>query len=211
MSLELVEWDASWPMVLPYFEGKVPAGFPSPAEDYLETPLDLTEYLIENKAATNRLSAATRAVRPNVLRGRRSLRCRFHGRDHGMQRIAHPAGEVTIKGIELELKTRTFSRRIRSRISAARDGPAIGFVERSRPRTKGAGLEDRGPPQRHAGAGKRPRPERRAERRGLEAASGVPVAAVDYAVGRTAGRPCEISSSLPQNGLIERAPVKVSG
>lgn len=25
---------------------------PSPAEDYLETPLDLTEYLIENKAAT---------------------------------------------------------------------------------------------------------------------------------------------------------------
>ena len=28
MSLELVEWAASWPMVLPYFEGKVPAGFP---------------------------------------------------------------------------------------------------------------------------------------------------------------------------------------
>ena len=30
----------------------MPAGFPSPAEDYLETPLDLSEYLIENKAAT---------------------------------------------------------------------------------------------------------------------------------------------------------------
>ena len=52
MSLELVEWAASWPMVLPYFNGRVPAGFPSPAEDYLETPLDLTEYLIEIKAAT---------------------------------------------------------------------------------------------------------------------------------------------------------------
>jgi DNA polymerase V len=39
-------------MVLPYFDGKVPAGFPSPAEDYLETPLGLTEYLIENRAAT---------------------------------------------------------------------------------------------------------------------------------------------------------------
>jgi len=38
--------------VLPYFDGHVPAGFPSPAEDYLETPLDLTEFLIENKAAT---------------------------------------------------------------------------------------------------------------------------------------------------------------
>ena len=52
MSLELVEWAASWPLVLPYFDGKVPAGFPSPAEDYLETELDLTEYLVENKAAT---------------------------------------------------------------------------------------------------------------------------------------------------------------
>ena len=52
MSLKIVEWAASWPMVLPYFDGKVPAGFPSPAEDYLETPLDLTEYLIENRAAT---------------------------------------------------------------------------------------------------------------------------------------------------------------
>ena len=52
MSLEIVEWAASWPIILPYFEGTVPAGFPSPAEDYMETPLDLTEYLIENRAAT---------------------------------------------------------------------------------------------------------------------------------------------------------------
>ena len=27
MSLEIVEWAASWPTVLPYFNGKVPAGF----------------------------------------------------------------------------------------------------------------------------------------------------------------------------------------
>ena len=52
MGLHIADWAAHWPMVLPYFDGKVPAGFPSPAEDYLETPLDLTEYLIENKAAT---------------------------------------------------------------------------------------------------------------------------------------------------------------
>jgi hypothetical protein len=32
MSLELVEWAVSWPLMLPYFEGSVPAGFPSPAE-----------------------------------------------------------------------------------------------------------------------------------------------------------------------------------
>jgi len=46
MSLELVEWAATWPLVLPCCEGRIPAGFPGPAEDYLESPLDLTEYLI---------------------------------------------------------------------------------------------------------------------------------------------------------------------
>lgn len=31
---------------------KVPAGFPSPADDYIEGKLDLNEYLIKHKAAT---------------------------------------------------------------------------------------------------------------------------------------------------------------
>jgi hypothetical protein len=52
MSLKEVEWACGWPLILPYFEGSVPAGFPSPAEDNLETPLDLSEFLIENKAST---------------------------------------------------------------------------------------------------------------------------------------------------------------
>ena len=52
MSLIQVEWACDWPLILTYCDGSVPAGFPSPAEDYLETPLDLSEYLIENKAAT---------------------------------------------------------------------------------------------------------------------------------------------------------------
>ena len=29
MSLEIVEWATNWPLVLPYFDGSVPAGFPS--------------------------------------------------------------------------------------------------------------------------------------------------------------------------------------
>ena len=52
MVFAVMGWTASWPMVLPYVEGRVPAGFPSPAEDYVESPLDLAELLIENKAAT---------------------------------------------------------------------------------------------------------------------------------------------------------------
>lgn len=35
-----------------FFSSSVKAGFPSPAEDYLETKLDLNEYLVKHPAAT---------------------------------------------------------------------------------------------------------------------------------------------------------------
>jgi len=37
---------------LPLFLAKVPAGFPSPADDYLDKNLDLNEYLIKNPSST---------------------------------------------------------------------------------------------------------------------------------------------------------------
>ncbi len=37
---------------LPSFSTCVPAGFPSPAEDHMEMPLDLNKHLINNPAAT---------------------------------------------------------------------------------------------------------------------------------------------------------------
>jgi len=37
---------------LPLFLHSVPAGFPSPADDYLESDLDLNTYLIKHPAAT---------------------------------------------------------------------------------------------------------------------------------------------------------------
>ncbi len=37
---------------LPFFEVGLPAGFPSPAEDYMERPLDLHELLVEHPTAT---------------------------------------------------------------------------------------------------------------------------------------------------------------
>jgi DNA polymerase V len=36
----------------PLFRSRVPAGFPSPAEDYVEAALDLNEHLIAHKEAT---------------------------------------------------------------------------------------------------------------------------------------------------------------
>jgi DNA polymerase V len=40
------------PVYLPLASSPVRAGFPSPADDYLETALDLNNYLIRNPAAT---------------------------------------------------------------------------------------------------------------------------------------------------------------
>ncbi len=40
------------PLARPLFLSRVPAGFPSPAEDYVEGSLDLNEHLIAHKEAT---------------------------------------------------------------------------------------------------------------------------------------------------------------
>ena len=37
---------------IPYFLNTVRVGWPSPADDYVERPIDLNEYLIKNSAAT---------------------------------------------------------------------------------------------------------------------------------------------------------------
>ena len=86
MSLQLVDWAADWPLVLPYFDGSVPAGFPSPAEDYLETPLDLTEFLIDNKAATFLMRVDGDSMRDAGI---------LHGDLLVVDRAAHPANGCT--------------------------------------------------------------------------------------------------------------------
>ena len=39
-------------LYLPFFGSRIPAGFPSPADDYVENKLDLNEYLVSHKEAT---------------------------------------------------------------------------------------------------------------------------------------------------------------
>jgi DNA polymerase V len=56
--MRLTSFTILWPtprprvMPLPLFSGKVAAGFPSPADDYVEKTLDLNELLIQKPAAT---------------------------------------------------------------------------------------------------------------------------------------------------------------
>lgn len=49
---ELVACIARLSAAIPHFMWHVPAGFPSPADDYLENPLDFNELLIAHPAAT---------------------------------------------------------------------------------------------------------------------------------------------------------------
>ncbi len=39
-------------LCIPFFESRIPAGFPSPADDHLDTCLDLKDLVVEHPAAT---------------------------------------------------------------------------------------------------------------------------------------------------------------
>ncbi|HRZ21867.1 MAG TPA: S24 family peptidase, partial [Bacteroidales bacterium] len=49
---ELFVTDASLPRELPLFVPTISAGFPSPADDFIDRKLDLNEYLVRNQPAT---------------------------------------------------------------------------------------------------------------------------------------------------------------
>lgn len=50
--IEIYTIDRSNEFELPLFSSGVPAGFPSPADDYIENSLDLNKYLIQHPSAT---------------------------------------------------------------------------------------------------------------------------------------------------------------
>jgi len=51
-TMEIYEPDTSQKIKMPFFGSQIPAGFPSPADDYLEMSLDLNEHLIRNPSST---------------------------------------------------------------------------------------------------------------------------------------------------------------
>ena len=52
MKLEVFRYFPRAGLSLPHFTARIHAGFPSPAEDYIEQSLDLNEYLVQHPAAT---------------------------------------------------------------------------------------------------------------------------------------------------------------
>ncbi len=79
----------------PLFLVSVAAGFPSPAEDYLDGRLDLNEYLIKHRAATFFLRAAGDSMTGAGIR---------HGDILIVDRALDPAdGDIVIAALEGEL------------------------------------------------------------------------------------------------------------
>lgn len=87
---------------LPLAAGEVRAGFPSPADDYLEMELDLVEHIVHHPSATFYVKAKGDSMRDygiyngDLLVVDRSLEPR-----HGSIIIAAVDGELTVKRFEL--------------------------------------------------------------------------------------------------------------
>lgn len=90
---------------LPLFACSVEAGFPSPADDYIEDKLDLNEHLIKHPTATfivkaSGLSMINAGINPgDLLIVDRSLEAR-----HGKIVIAAIDGELTVKRLDITSK-----------------------------------------------------------------------------------------------------------
>jgi len=53
----------------PLVESCISAGFPSPAENYFEEPLDLNSFLIQNPPATFFIKVSGKSMEPEIIEG----------------------------------------------------------------------------------------------------------------------------------------------
>ncbi len=83
---------------VPLVSSSVAAGFPSPADDYLDRPLDFNELLIENPAATFAVRIAGESmIRAGLFPGDIAVVDRSRTASNGCVVLALVDGEFTIK------------------------------------------------------------------------------------------------------------------
>ena len=88
----------SMPLLLPLAAHRVPAGFPSPATDYLEDGLDLNDYLVRHPAATFLFSVQGHSMQgAGILDGDKVVVDRAVDARHGHIVVAAVDGEFTLK------------------------------------------------------------------------------------------------------------------
>jgi DNA polymerase V len=94
--------DLSTPCERPVFVARVSAGFPSPADDYLEGKLDLNKYLIKHPAATFPVRVTGDSmIGAGIHSGDLLIVDRSLEPEGGNVVIAVVDGELTVKRIEM--------------------------------------------------------------------------------------------------------------
>lgn len=83
---------------IPQFVSRLAAGFPSPATDYMEEPLDLNTFLVRHKAATYAFAVKGQSMRDaGIHDGDKVLVDRSINPKHGQIVVAVVNGDYTIK------------------------------------------------------------------------------------------------------------------
>lgn len=99
-----------------FYTDKITAGFPSPASDYLESSLDLNEFLIKNPIATFFLKASSEAMKESGI---------FAGDLLIVDRSLKPkSGDIVIVELEGELSARRY-KKLGKRITFSADSSYI--------------------------------------------------------------------------------------
>jgi DNA polymerase V len=98
-------------LALPLFAARVPAGFPSPAQDYVERTLDLNELCIAHPAATYYVRATGDSmIEAGIHDGDLLVVDRAIDAKHGNVVIAEVCGEFTVKELSLTPSVRLLPR-----------------------------------------------------------------------------------------------------
>lgn len=88
---------------VPLYLSTVQAGFPSPADDYLETPIDLNDYLIPHQASTFMVRASGNSMMgAGIQSGDLLIVDRSLAPVHGKIVIAAMNGELTVKRLSMQ-------------------------------------------------------------------------------------------------------------
>jgi len=103
MEIEIFRAEAKTKLALPLFQTGVQAGFPSPADDYIDKAIDLNELLIQHPAATFFVRVLGDSMQGagifsgDVLVVDRSLQA-----SHNKIIVAVLGGEFTVKRLKIE-------------------------------------------------------------------------------------------------------------
>lgn len=96
--------DFTTELPLDFVDGGIPAGFPSPAQDYVDRKLDLNRELIDHPAATFYARADGRSMEPDIQCGDLLVIDRSLEPTDNCVAVCYVNGEFTVKRLDLSKK-----------------------------------------------------------------------------------------------------------